>query len=134
MLKLTYTENSFYLELLTQPIEEWIQAFCILSLRVGQSLCVEPSTACFLLPANLPGLGQLRSQIKQNTNGEIIDIYACDTEYVEVTLRGYWLSVSAQSINGGFVTTMNHSTECFLHQLWLEALEEGKRQKAFMQE
>ncbi|MEB3215286.1 MAG: hypothetical protein VKN72_03365 [Nostocales cyanobacterium 94392] len=121
MLKLTYTENSFYLELLTQPIEEWIQAFCILSLRVGQSLCIEPSTACFLLPADLPGLAQLRTQINQNDSGEVIDIYACDAEYVEVTLRGYWLSVSSQSMNGGFVTTMNHSTECFLHQLWLEA-------------
>ncbi|MEM9926593.1 MAG: alr0857 family protein, partial [Cyanobacteria bacterium P01_D01_bin.50] len=59
MLKLTYTENSFYLELLTQSVEEWIQARVILTLRVGQSLCVEPSTASFLLPVDLPGLGQL---------------------------------------------------------------------------
>ncbi|MEO1378674.1 MAG: hypothetical protein AAFW70_31345, partial [Cyanobacteria bacterium J06635_10] len=52
---------------------------------------------------------------------EIIEVCACDMEYVEVSLRGYWLSVSTQTMSGGFVTTMNHGTECFLHKLWLEA-------------
>ena len=121
MLKLTYTENSFYLELLTQSVEEWIQARVILTLRIGQSLCVEPSTASFLLPVNLPGLGQLHAQVEQDSNREVIELYACDTEFLEVSLRGYWLSVNAQSISGGFVTTMSHSTESFLHNLWLEA-------------
>ncbi|MGB3651475.1 MAG: alr0857 family protein [Rivularia sp. (in: cyanobacteria)] len=121
MLKLTYTENSFYLELLTQSVEEWIQARVILTLRVGQSLCVEPSTATFLLPVDLPGLGQLHAQVEQDSNREVIELYACDTEFLEVSLRGYWLSVNAQSISGGFVTTMSHSTESFLHNLWLEA-------------
>jgi hypothetical protein len=121
MLKLTYTENSFYLELLTQSVEEWIQTRVILTLRVGESLHVEPSTATFLLPVDLPGLGQLHAQIQQDNNHEIIDVYACDTEYVEVTLRGYWLSVSARSVEGGFVTTMNQYTESFLHQLWSQA-------------
>ena len=121
MLKLTYTENSFYLELLTQTVEEWIQARLILTLRVGQSLCVEPSTATFLLPVDLPGLAQLHAQVEQDSNREVIELYACDTEFLEVSLRGYWLSVNAQSISGGFVTTMSHSTESFLHNLWLEA-------------
>ncbi|MGD1910141.1 MAG: alr0857 family protein [Rivularia sp. (in: cyanobacteria)] len=121
MLKLTYTENSFYLELLSQSVEEWIQTRVILTLRVGQSLCVEPSTASFLLPMDLPELGKLHTEVEQDNNKEIIEVYACDTEYVEVSLRGYWLSVSAQTMSGGFVTTMNHSTESFLHKLWLEA-------------
>lgn len=121
MLKLTYTENSFYLEFLTQSVEEWIQSRVLLTLRVGQSLCVEPSAASFLLPVDLPGVGRLHSEIEQDNNKEIIEVYACDTEFIEVTLRGYWLSVSARSMSGGFVTTMNRSTESFLHQLWLEA-------------
>ena len=121
MLKLTYTENSFYLELLTQSVEEWIQARLILTLRVGQGLCVEPSTATFLLPVDLPGLGQLRTELELENNREIIEIYACDKDFVEVSLRGYWLSVNTQSISGGFVTTMSHNTEFFLHKLWLEA-------------
>ena len=121
MLKLTYTENSFYLELLTESVEEWIQARVILTLRIGQSLCVEPSTATFLLPINLPGLAQLHTQVEQLDNREVIELYACDTEFLEVSLRGYWLSVNAQSISGGFVTTMSNKTESFLHKLWLEA-------------
>ncbi len=121
MLKLTYTENSFYLELLTESVEEWIQARVILTLRIGQSLCVEPTTATFLLPIDLPGLGQLHTQVEQLENREVIELYACDTEFLEVSLRGYWLSANAQSISGGFVTTMSHNTEFFLHKLWLEA-------------
>lgn len=121
MLKLTYTENSFYLELLNQSVEEWIQARVLLTLRVGQSLCVEPSTATFLLPVDLPGLPRLRAEIERDNNREFIEVCVCDTEYVEVSLRGYWLSVSTQSMSGGFVMAMNHSTECFLHALWLEA-------------
>jgi len=121
MLKLTYTENSFYLELLTESVEEWIQARVILTLRVGQSLCVEPSTASFLLPVDLPGLAKLHTQVEQDNNHEVIELYACDTEFLEVSLRGYWLSANAKSISGGFVTTMSHNTECFLHKLWLEA-------------
>ena len=121
MLKLTYTENSFYLELLSESIEEWIQARVILTLRIGQSLCVEPSTATFLLPVDLPELEQLHTQVEQLDNHEIIELYACDTEFLEVSLRGYWLSANAQSISGGFVTTTSHNTECFLHKLWLEA-------------
>lgn len=121
MLKLTYTENSFYLELLTESVEEWIQARVILTLRIGQSLCVEPSTASFLLPVDLPGLAKLHTQVEQENNREVIELYACDTEFIEVSLRGYWLSANAQSISGGFVTTMSHKTESFLHNLWLEA-------------
>ncbi|MBV6626758.1 MAG: hypothetical protein KI793_28115 [Rivularia sp. (in: Bacteria)] len=121
MLKLTYTENSFYLELLTESVEEWIQARVVLSLRMGQGLCVEPNTASFLLPIDLPGLGKLRNEVKQDYNREVIELCACDTEFLEVSLRGYWLSVNAKSINGGFVTTMSHNTECFLHKLWLDA-------------
>lgn len=121
MLKLTYTENSFYLELLTESVEEWIQARVILTLRIGQSLCVEPSTATFLLPVDLPGLAQLHTQVEQDNNSEVIELYACDTEFLEVSLRGYWLSANAKSISGGFVTTMSHKTESFLHKLWLEA-------------
>ncbi|MEO1184989.1 MAG: alr0857 family protein, partial [Cyanobacteria bacterium J06636_27] len=121
MLKLTYTENSFYLELLTESVEEWIQARVILSLRVGQGLCVEPSTASFLLPVDLPGLGKLRTEVKQDYNREVIELCACDREFLEVSLRGYWLSVNSQNMSGGFVTSMKPNTECFLHKLWLEA-------------
>ncbi|MEH2174550.1 alr0857 family protein [Nostoc sp.] len=120
MLKLTYTESSFDLECLTLSLEEWVAQRVILALRVGQSLCIEPSTASFLLPVDLPGVEVLRSEVKRDDR-EIIALCACDTEYMEVTLRGSWLSDSSKDSVGVFVTTMSDRAEFFLHKLWQEA-------------
>jgi hypothetical protein len=65
MLKLTYTETGFRLERLAQSLEEWVQGRVILALRVGQSLLVEPSTASFLLPVDLPGLPLLEASVQR---------------------------------------------------------------------
>ncbi|NWF58640.1 MAG: hypothetical protein HXY43_04830 [Fischerella sp.] len=120
MLKLTYTETSFHLECLTQSLEEWVAQRVILALRVGQSLCVEPSTASFLLPADLPGLEQLKTQVQWDER-EIIALCPSDAEYIEVTLRGSWLSEISEDVEGVFVTTMSDRTELLLHKLWLAA-------------
>ncbi len=120
MLKLTYTETGFYLEYIAQSLEDWVQARVILALRVGQSLCVEPSTASFLLPADLPGVDVLRAEVK-HSDREHITICVCDAEYIEVSLRGSWISSKSEDASGVFATTMSLSTEFFLHKLWLEA-------------
>ncbi|MDZ7994785.1 MAG: alr0857 family protein [Nostoc sp. EfeVER01] len=120
MLKLTYTESSFDLECVTLSLEEWVAQRVILALRVGQSLCIEPTTASFLLPVDLPGVEVLRSEVKRDDR-EIIALCACDAEYMEVTLRGSWLSASSKDSVGVFVTTMSDRTEFFLHKLWQEA-------------
>ncbi|MEH2208867.1 MAG: alr0857 family protein [Nostoc sp.] len=120
MLKLTYTESSFDLECITLSLEEWVAQRVILALRVGQSLCIEPSTASFLLPVDLPGVEVLRSEVKRDDR-EIIALCACDAEYMEVTLRGSWLSGSSKDSVGVFVTTISDRAEFFLHKLWQEA-------------
>lgn len=137
MLKLTYTENSFYLECLTLSLEEWLAQRVILALRVGQALSIEPSTASFLLPVDLPGVERLKAEV-QGYDGEIIAVSTCDVEYVEVTLRGSWLSNGSEESVGVFVTaisdlpvgdgyTMDQATpkassiESFLYKLWREA-------------
>lgn len=122
MLKLTYTENSFYLECLTQSLEEWVAQRVILSLRVGQALCIEPSSASFLLPVDLPGVEVLKAEVKRDDR-EIIALCACDAEYMEITLRGSWLSNSSEDVVGVFVTTMSDRAEFFLQKLWQEAQE-----------
>jgi hypothetical protein len=122
MLKLTYTENSFDLECLTLSLEEWVAQRVILALRVGQSLCTEPSSASFLLPIDLPGVEVLRAEVERDDRG-IIDLCACDAEYMEVTLRGSWLSDSCKNAVGVFVTNISDRAEFFLHQLWQEAQE-----------
>ncbi|TVP64025.1 MAG: hypothetical protein EA343_06395 [Nodularia sp. (in: Bacteria)] len=136
MLKLTYTESSFYLECLAQSLEEWVAQRVVFALRVGQSLYVESSTASFLLPVDLPGIEILTAEVKPD-NSEILTLCACDSEYMEVTLRGFWLSDGAEDAVGLFVTTISESlgdrystdqalspfsgVEVFLHQLWQEA-------------
>ncbi|ACC81310.1 MULTISPECIES: alr0857 family protein [Nostoc] len=120
MLKLTYTESSFDLECLTLSLEEWVAQRVILALRVGQSLCIEPSTASFLLPVDLPGVEVLKAEVKRDDR-EIIALCASDTQYMEVTLQGSWLSDSSKDAVGVFFTTMSDRAEFFLHKLWQEA-------------
>lgn len=120
MLKLTYMETGFHLEYLTQSLEEWVQSRVILALRVCQPLCVEPSTASFLLPIDLLGLERLQTELKRDDR-EILSLCVCDPECVEVTLRGAWLSDGSEDGNGLFVTAISDRTELFLHKLWLEA-------------
>ncbi|WP_427161373.1 alr0857 family protein [Aliinostoc sp. HNIBRCY26] len=124
MLKLTYTESSFYLEYLALSLEEWVKTRVILALRVGQSVCVEPSTASFLLPADLPGIEALKAEARF-ADREIIDVSTSDAEYVEITLRGYWLSDGYEDGDGVFVTMIsdapNSRTELFVYKLWQAA-------------
>ncbi|AVH72916.1 alr0857 family protein [Nostoc sp. 'Lobaria pulmonaria (5183) cyanobiont'] len=120
MLKLTYTESSFDLECVTLSLEEWVAQRVILALRVGQGLCIEPTTASFLLPVDLPGVEVLRAEVKRDDR-EIIALCACDAEYMEVTLRGSWLSACSKDSVGVFVTTISDRAEFFLQKLWQEA-------------
>lgn len=120
MLKLTYTETSFYIECLAQSLEEWVAQRVIFALRVGQRLCVEPSTASFLLPVDLPGVDVLKSLVRHE-DSEIIALCGCDNEYLEVSLQGSWLSNGSQDADGVFITAMSDRIEFFLHKLWQEA-------------
>lgn len=118
MLKLTYTENGFYLEHLAQSLEEWVMARVMLALRAGTSLCVEPSTASFLLPANLP---QLRHLERQQEGEDAIALSRCDAEYIEVCLKGTWITSDSGGAEGIFVTAMSYPVEFFLLKLWEES-------------
>ena len=118
MLKLTYTENGFYLEHLAQPLEEWVTARVILALRAGTRLCVEPSTASFLLPVDLP---QLRHLERHQEGEDAIVLSVCDAEFVEVNLRGTWMTSESDGEAGVFVTSMSYNVEFFLLKLWEES-------------
>lgn len=118
MLKLTYTENGFYLERLAQPLEEWVTARVMLALRAGTSLSVEPSTASFLLAASLP---QLRHLERQQEGEDAIALSICDAEFVEVCLQGTWMTSNTAGAEGVFVTSMNYTVEFFLLKLWEES-------------
>lgn len=81
MLKLTYIENSFYLEHLERSLEEWVALRVILALRVGEHVCIEPSTASYLLPMDLPELHLLKAEVERRET-IALDLCPCDTDYV----------------------------------------------------
>lgn len=117
MLKFTYTETSLCLEYLTQPTEELITQRVVLALRAGQSFVVERSTASFLLPASLPGLHLLETMVQQEQLGAIA-LYPCDVEYIEVSLKGTWISSQADGTEGIFVVEIGHPIEFSIFKLW----------------
>lgn len=120
MLKLTYIETGFYLEYLAKSLEDWVQERVVLALRVGESLYIEPTTAAFLLPVDLPGLETLVVEIRR-LDPESISLSAGDAEYIEVSLNGTWVSLNADSEEGVFVAAMSHSIEFFLLKLWQDS-------------
>ncbi|MEQ8536335.1 MAG: hypothetical protein RIB93_02550 [Coleofasciculus sp. D1-CHI-01] len=120
MLKLTYTENSFYLERLAGSLEEWVTARVMLALRAASSLWVESSTASFLLPADMPHLADLEKAVRQQTIDDI-SLSICDADYIEVTLNGTWMTSNPQGEEGVFVVKLSDRTEFFLCKLWQES-------------
>jgi len=119
MLKLTYTENGFYLELLNQSLEKWLKNRLLLSVRAATSFFVEPSSASFLIPANLKSLESLLKL--QFENGEIMAIAPADDEFVEISLYGNWIAEHTNTQEGIFITTLSQRAEFFLLKLWQEA-------------
>ncbi len=120
MLKLTYMETGFNLERFAQSPEQLVALRVMLAMRVGQSISVEPSTAAFLLPVNLPALSLLETEV-QREGTEAIAFCVADAEFVEVTLRGTWMSMDAEGVNGVFVTVVSDRAEFLLVKLWQEA-------------
>jgi hypothetical protein len=110
MLKLTYTENSFSLELLNESLEDWVNTRVLLAVRSRTNIYIEPSTAAFLLPADLSHLADV-------AQGNIVKLCLCDTDSVEVILQGTWLTSDTESETGIFVTALDESAELLIYQL-----------------
>ena len=119
MLKLTYTDNNFSIERLSEPLEDWLNIRILLCLRAATSIYVEPSTASFLIPTNLPYWEDLKALNLENE--EIIELNVCDTEYLEVSLQGTWITSEENSNEGVFVCVLSTKAELLLNQLWQEA-------------
>ena len=119
MLKLTYTETAFHMERLTQSPEQLVWLRVMLAMRVGQSILVEPSAAAFLLSRSLSALSLLQEEIQQHQS-EAIALCVADTESVEISLSGTWITVDPDQENGVFVTVLSDRTEYLLFKLWQE--------------
>jgi hypothetical protein len=117
MLKLTYTENGFILEQINKPLEKWVNGRVLFALRSGVSLCLEPSSASFLLPVDLPGIGDLVKLIK-SFRRDVVAIVPCGSDSLEICLEGTWLAESPQSNSGLFVCQISTSIETCLCEVW----------------
>ncbi|GAB4525037.1 MAG: hypothetical protein Tsb0014_04030 [Pleurocapsa sp.] len=118
MLKITYTDNGLHLEYLTESLEEWIAKRILVNLRAATSIYIEPSTACLVLPANLPYFQNLEAL---EAESDKIELTNCDEDYVEVAFQGTWVSSQKDSEEGIFVCDLADSTEFFLFKLWQES-------------
>lgn len=111
MLKLTYAENSFDLEYIDQPWENWINIRVVLALQSGCKIHVQNITASFTIKLDSFEFDEL-SKAVQNDNK--IEICYCDVDVVEISLKGVWLSSNVDSEEGVFVTALNTLTEFYL--------------------
>ncbi len=119
MLKLTYIENDFSLERLDTTLENWVQARVLVCMRACAPFYVEPTSASFLLPADLPDFGSLKAIEAEGT--ESFEIDPVDGGYVEISLEGTWLTSEPDSEEGLFACVMSDRAEFLLARLWLEA-------------
>ena len=119
MLKVMYGEAGLHLECLAQLTEDWIALQAILAVRTARQLVVEHCSASLLLRADLDGLRVLEQLVRAEEMG-LIALSVCDAEFVEVSLRGVWIS-AGDADAGSFVVMMSHAAEVLLLQLWQES-------------
>ncbi len=120
MLKLIYTEIDVHLEQFAANLEKWVQDRVIFSLRTGDQITVEKSSAAFLLPVDSPELDILIDLVNQEKS-DVVEIGVGDQEFMEVSLLGYWLTDDPDSSEGVFVSELSSELESYLFQFWNEA-------------
>ncbi|HIK12398.1 MAG TPA: hypothetical protein IGS52_19430 [Oscillatoriaceae cyanobacterium M33_DOE_052] len=116
MLKLTYTETGFNLERLAQSLEQVVTRRAVVAMRLGQSFVAEPTTASFLLPADLPEIYWLEEEMRRDSDS--LSVCVADAEYVEVSLRGVWLATNSHTADGVFVTVLPDRAEFYILKSW----------------
>ena len=117
MLKLNYTEVGLYMEQSMTVPEMLIAHRVVLTMRLGQSLHVEPGRASFLLPADIPELEQLKILLRKECN-PTVTIIPVDDISVDVGLRGSWIAEDRDAHEGTFLAVMSDRTELCIYTLW----------------
>jgi hypothetical protein len=111
MLKLTYIENSFSLDYLNIPLENWVNKRVSLAISTSTHFYVEPSTAAFLLPIESSDV--LEKLAQEN----LIELCPSDSSYMEVTLKGVWITSTPNSEAGVLLAALSLSAELSLQRL-----------------
>jgi hypothetical protein len=130
MLKLIYTEAGLWLEQVPDLLEAWMAQRVLLTLRLGESIQIEPGRAAFILPAQISDLFWLEQAIQQEIPEmgltdrpwpASISMDAIDAEHIEISLEGHWLTVCPQADSGVFVADLGDLAETALFKFWQSA-------------
>lgn len=116
MLKITYLEDEICLEHLDQSIAIWEAERILVNLRAAVSVYLEPSVASLVMPIE-PCLRDLIGLAEK----ELIDLFPCDEEYIEVSFMGTWVAENKHSQIGIFVCELSPDSEFCLYRLWQES-------------
>lgn len=114
MLKVTFTDAGLSLEYLRESVESLLADRVSVHVRSQRPVTVQPSGASIPLPADLPGLQSLHRYSE-------VTLSACDRGWVEVNLRGLWITEDVHQEEGVFVTELSSSLEQRLLHLWHHA-------------
>jgi len=117
MLKFTFTETGFHLELLSESLENWLPPRLALMMKAGESITLERCTASIPLMASVRCQRELALLVRREDEG-VIAVSPCDAETLEVSLRGTWLTSRPDLTEGVFLTTLTPPTEVMLYNLW----------------
>ena len=115
MLKLTYTDNDFFIERLSESLTDWLTVRILLYLRAAKSIYIKPSAASFSILTDLANWADLKTL--QVENKEKIEFNFCDAEYMEVSLQGIWVTSEEQTHEGIFVCALSQNAEILLDRL-----------------
>lgn len=115
MLKITYTEDGFYLEYLNESVGTWIARRALVCLRAAANIYLESSSACVIVPIDLAIFNELN---RLEADDRIVEFAPCDDEYIEVSLPGTWVAAHKDSEEGVFVCDLSDRSETILYKLW----------------
>jgi hypothetical protein len=114
MLKLTYLDNGFNLEIFPESLESWVNKRVLLALRSGTNIHIQATTAAFLVQTDFAHLSDfINQQIEEN----IAEICPSDGNFGEISLKGFWVTSDRESETGIFVTNLLPSVELLFHDL-----------------
>ena len=112
MLKLTYSDADLLIEWLDLSVEAMVAQRSIVALRAGQPLMVQPGSGSFALPADLTA----------TLGGSGLEVTPCYYDWLEITLRGTWLTDCTTSAEGILVVELGAALERQIVVLWQRSL------------
>ncbi|MEL6381976.1 MAG: alr0857 family protein [Cyanobacteria bacterium J06626_18] len=112
MLKVTYTETGLCLEYCPEPLDLLLSDRVCMYVHAQRSITVQPMQASIPLPATLVGIRELERFPE-------LELSLCDRDWLEITLRGLWITEDPNQDEGVFVTELNPRLEQRLLRLWM---------------